>query len=114
MCGLLRTAARTLSMEQPRAVLKNSILAATLSSLMEHATPTVYLNMYEERGTPSFSARSTNTFTRSGLNASSLEQGVESLTMSQTVSPHRSSSAMLGLATLARSVVRMDLLRLAV
>uniref|UniRef100_A0A8R7U537 Uncharacterized protein n=1 Tax=Triticum urartu TaxID=4572 RepID=A0A8R7U537_TRIUA len=109
MCGLLRTATRTLSMEQPRVLLKNSILAATLSSVIEHATPTAYLNMYEERGTPSFSARSTNAFTRSGLNTSSLEQGVDSLTISQTLSPHCSSSAMLGLATFSRSVVRMDL-----
>uniref|UniRef100_A0A0A9H2P0 Uncharacterized protein n=1 Tax=Arundo donax TaxID=35708 RepID=A0A0A9H2P0_ARUDO len=51
-------------------------------------TATARMNIRELRGTPSSSARSTNSFTRSGLNPINLGQFVHIWTISRTLRPH--------------------------
>ncbi|CAD6207238.1 unnamed protein product [Miscanthus lutarioriparius] len=53
--------------EQPRVILKNSSLAATFSLELEATADTACLNNGDAAGTPSSSAHSKNSFTRSGL-----------------------------------------------
>ncbi|BAT13125.1 Os11g0206150, partial [Oryza sativa Japonica Group] len=65
--------------------------------------PTMYLNWPEVRGTPSSSARRTNPSTCFGLDVNIRGANLAILAISQTVSPHSWSSAMLGLITFSRS-----------
>ncbi|KAG2605373.1 hypothetical protein PVAP13_4NG079419 [Panicum virgatum] len=82
--GCLHTAMETTDSEQPRVLLKNSILAATFSLELQATAATTYLNIRELRGTPSSSARSKTSFTRSRLNVSNFGLFEHSVAISRT------------------------------